>query len=60
MNDELWMNNTTGECVPATRAIREYYRNHGPLDSWTDDYTPTGEYSESTIEAPDFTRSIRA
>lgn len=57
--DELFMNVETGEVLPGTAAIREFYRSHGALEAWTDIWVPTGEMSEEILTAPDFASAIR-
>ena len=59
VHDELWYNNETGEVVTAAQAIREFYKDNDWFLSWTDYYTFTGQYSVTTIEAPDFTKTLR-
>jgi len=58
VHDELWYNNETGEVVTATQAIRDFYRENAWFLNWTDYYTFTGQYSVTTIEAPDFTKTF--
>ena len=59
VHDELWYNNETGEVVTAAQAIREFYKDNDWFLSWTDYYTFTGQYSVTTIEVPDFTKTFR-
>lgn len=54
MYDELYVSKETGEVLPATHAIREFYKTHGALEAWTDEWEPTGEMSDVLLEAPDF------
>ena len=60
MKDELVMNKNTGELIPATKAIYLFYtvEKHKALESWLDDYEPTGIDADNEITAPDFTQSI--
>lgn len=58
VHDELWYNNETGEVVTATQAIRDFYKENDWFLSWTDFYTFTGQYSDTTIDAPDFTKNV--
>lgn len=58
VHDELWRNNETGEVVTATQAIRDFYKVNDWSLSWTDYYTFTGQYSDTMIDAPDFTKPI--
>ena len=59
MHDEYYMNTETGEILPALQAISVFYRDHGPLEAWTDEWIATGMEAESFIDAPDFTRALR-
>lgn len=58
MFDELYMSLVTGEVLPATDAIREYYKDHGPLDAWTDEWVPTGDLADKLLDAPDFVGAV--
>ena len=60
VHDELWYNNETGEVVTATQAISEFYKTNAWDAQWTNYYTFTGLYSDTTIDAPDFTKSVNA
>lgn len=42
MLDEYAMNRETGELKPCTQVIREFYKTHGALEAWTDEWEPTG------------------
>ena len=54
LHDELVMDKNTGELIPATEAIKIFYRTHGTLESWLDSYELTGMEAETTITPPDF------
>lgn len=54
MKSEYFMNRVTGELLEDTLAIKEFYRTHGALESWLDEWQPTGEYSDMDLEAPNF------
>jgi hypothetical protein len=58
VHDELWQDNETGEVVTATQAIKEHYKHNDALSRWTDYYTFTGLYSDTTLDAPDFSATI--
>ena len=59
MKDVYFMNKETGEILPGTEAIREFYRNHGILEAWTDEWEETKLEVEGTeLAAPDFTRIL--
>jgi len=60
VHDELWYNNETGEVVTATQAISDFYKENDWFLNWTDHYTFTGQYSVTTIDAPDFTKTVNA
>ena len=60
VHDELWIDNETGEVLPATQIIKEFYATHSYKDNWTDYYTYTGEYSDTLLDAPDFARTVNA
>lgn len=55
LHDELVMDKTTGELIPATEAIKIFYQTHKALESWLDNYELTGMEAETTITPPDFT-----
>ena len=59
MKDVYVVNKLTGELLPAQTAIREFYRDHGILESWTDLYEET-EYlldDGDELPPPDFSGS---
>ena len=61
LQDVYFMNKLTGELLPSGEAIREYYKAHGPLDRWTDEWEETefpveGKY----LDAPDFSGAVLA
>ena len=60
-HDELWTDNETGELITATEAIHRHYtiNKFDYLSDWTKYYTFTGQYSETLIEYPDFTKATR-
>ncbi len=52
---ELWMNLETGELVPASRIIKDFYKHHGGLEDWRQGWEFSGMYDEtSVLQAPDF------
>lgn len=60
MLDEYAMNKETGELVPVTVVIREFYKTHGPLDRWTDEWEPTGFPVEGLeLSPPDFSGAVK-
>ena len=59
MNDELWIDNDTGELITATEAIHRHYQDHDTMSDWTAFYTFTGQYSDTLISQPDFTSVVR-
>lgn len=59
MYDEYFMNKMTGELLPSGDAIHEFYKTHGALEPWTDEWEPTGlEVSGSFLAAPDFSGAL--
>lgn len=48
MYDVYLMNRETGELLPSSQAIREFYKTHNAMDNWYDEWIetdiPTGEY----------------
>ena len=56
LHDELAMNKATGEVLPATKAIYQYYtvEKHGCLDNWLDEWELTGLEADSFIGVPNF------
>ena len=54
IHDELVMDKTTGELIPATEAIKIFYQSHKALESWLDSYELTGMEAETIITPPDF------
>lgn len=54
LHDELVMDKTTGELIPATEAIKIFYQTHKALESWLDDYEITGMEADTIITPPDF------
>ena len=58
LRDELWMNKETGEILPATLAIKDYYKTHGALERWTDLWENTGDYADTFISFPDFINAL--
>lgn len=57
VHDELWQDNETGEVITATQAISEFYKANAWDAQWTNYYTFTGLYSDTTIDAPDFKKA---
>lgn len=57
VHDEEFMNVYTGEILTGTQAIHRFYaeEKHSGLESWTDEWKPTGDEAEETLEMPDFT-----
>lgn len=59
MNDIYLMNKETGELVPAHVVIKNFYKTHGYMDSWTDEWIETDiEVENSFIPVPDFANAI--
>ena len=58
MSDIYLMNKETGELVPSSQAIREFYNTHSYKDSWTDEWEETDIPTGSHMSAPDFTGSL--
>lgn len=54
VHDELVMDKTTGELIPATEAIKIFYQTHGALESWLDNYELTGTEADTILTPPDF------
>ena len=55
MKDVYAMSLETGELVPVTKVIREFYKTHNALDAWTDLWEPTSiPVEDSDLAAPDF------
>lgn len=55
MNDVYLMDKSTGELIPAQEVIKEFYKNHGILESWADYYEETNIIVENSyINFPDF------
>lgn len=58
MKDEYAMNIFTGELLPCTQAIKEFYKTHGALEAWTEEWKPTGQEADSFLSAPDFAGAV--
>lgn len=56
MKDILFMNNETGELLPSTEAIKDFYKSHNILEAWTDLWTETKLEAENDLIFPDFTK----
>lgn len=57
--DEYARNVKTGELLPCTEAIHEFYKTHGALERWTDEWEPTGTpVPGSNLAAPNFARAV--
>lgn len=56
MKDLYFMNKETGELLPATLAIRDFYKTHKALDAWTDLWQETNIEAENDLDFPDFTK----
>lgn len=54
MKDILVMDKATGELIPATQAIKIFYKSHGILESWLDAYEETKLEAETELAAPNF------
>ena len=54
IHDELVMDKTTGELIPATEAIKIFYQSHKALESWLDSYELTGMEANTILTPPDF------
>lgn len=55
MKEIYLMDKETGELIPASDAIKSFYKTHGALDDWTKYYEETSLYVEgSTIDLPSF------
>ena len=60
INDTYAMNINTGEILPCTVAIREYYKTHGYMDAWTTEWQDTGlPVDDIYIDLPDFTAAVK-
>lgn len=59
IKEELFRNKRTGEIVTGSHAIKEFYKTHNGMESWTDEYLPTGSYSDEDLSPPDFTKVMR-
>lgn len=59
IKEELFINKRTGEIVTGSCAIREFYKTHNCMESWTDEYLPIGSYSDEELSPPDFTKVMR-
>lgn len=60
LHDVYFMDRETGELIPGTDAIREFYKTHGPLDAWTDQFEETTiPVEDQFINIPDFTTTIK-
>lgn len=58
VHDELWENNETGEVITATQAISEFYKVNTWDARWTNYYTFTGLYSDTTLNVPNFRNTV--
>lgn len=59
MRDVYLMNKETGELIPAQIVIRDFYKTHGFLDSWADEWIETDiEVENSFLPVPNFTKAI--
>ena len=59
LQDVYFMNKETGELKPSGEAIREFYKTHGALDRWTDEWQETAlPVDGAYIEPPDFRRAV--
>lgn len=53
MKDTYVILKSTGELIPATQAIHEFYKTHKWNEAWTDEYTPTDmEVDDTCIRNP--------
>lgn len=55
MRDIYVMNRKTGELIPSEKAIKEFYKTHGIMDDWTDEYQETKMETSNEMRKPDFT-----
>ena len=60
MSDVYFMNKFTGELLPSSEAIRDFYKTHGIRDSWTDEWTETKMETGEPLAMPNFANAIRA
>ena len=65
MFDEIVISKETGEALTATQAIHEFYKTHGIMEAWTDEYELTGESAtpdifgkDAYLAMPDFTNVL--
>lgn len=59
MQDVYFMNKETGELVPGLDVIREFYKTHGALDSWCDEWQETDiKVENSFFDAPNFSACV--
>jgi len=54
MKDVYFMNKETGEILPSSVAIKDFYKTHGILESWTDLWEETNMETETEMASPDF------
>lgn len=60
MNDVYFMNKETGELVPGLEVIRNFYKIHNALDSWTDFWIETDTpVKDSFLDFPDFAKCVK-
>ena len=58
LHDEYFMNKITGELMTGTAAIKEFYKTHGALERWADEWMPTGMEADEILDAPNFTGAV--
>ena len=58
MKDVYFVNKLTGEMLPSSEAIRDFYKTHGALESWTDEWTETNEETGEYLSMPNFVNAI--
>ena len=58
MYDVYLMSKETGEIVPATQVIREFYNTHPWNADWRDEWVETDILTDTLIAPPDFAACV--
>ena len=58
MKDVYLQNNETGELLPSSTVIQEFYKNHDVLEDWHTEWSETGIETKDDIDAPDFSKVL--
>lgn len=58
MSDVYFVNKFTGELLPSSEAIHDFYKTHGALEDWQTEWAETTTETGKALAAPNFINAI--